>query len=83
MDADNAASAAPPQTLDSWFLDLLACPGCEQRWPLHLAPAQDTLLCACGRYAYPIRDGIPILLLDEATIVNETARPEDVTPEPR
>jgi uncharacterized protein YbaR (Trm112 family) len=68
-----------PQPLDSWFLELLACPGCEQHLPLHLNEAQDTLLCACGRYAYPVRDGIPILLVEEATVLDENARPENVS----
>ena len=69
----------PPQTLDPWFLELLACPGCEARSPLRLSSAGDTLLCACGRYAYPIRDGIPILLVEEATVLDAGAGP-GVTP---
>jgi uncharacterized protein YbaR (Trm112 family) len=46
------------------LLDILACPSCHA--PL---TEQDTdLLCtssACG-LAYPVRDGIPVLLVDEA-----------------
>ncbi len=67
-----------PQPLDPWFLELLACPGCEQRLPLHLSASQDALLCACGRYAYPVREGIPILLVEEAAVLDENARPENV-----
>ena len=72
MTTDSTAAPEPaaPQPLDSWFLDLLACPGCEQRLPVHLNAAQDALNCACGRYAYPIRDGIPVLLVDEATLLD-------------
>jgi uncharacterized protein YbaR (Trm112 family) len=78
MENSETANAPAPQPLDSWFLDLLACPGCEQRLPLHLNEAKDALLCACGRYSYPIRDGIPILLVEEATVLDANARPEDV-----
>ena len=65
-----------PQALDPWFLEILACPGCVERLPLHLNEAKDALHCACGRYAYPIRDGIPILLIDEATVLDPNASPE-------
>jgi uncharacterized protein YbaR (Trm112 family) len=49
--------------LDTWLLDILACPNC--RGALHTGEAE--LVCdgECG-YAYPIRDGIPVLLVDEA-----------------
>jgi uncharacterized protein YbaR (Trm112 family) len=80
MDTNATASAPTPQPLDDWFLELLACPGCEQRHPLRLSSDQKTLNCLCGKYAYPLRDGIPILLVEEATVLNESARPEDVTP---
>lgn len=46
------------------LIGLLACPGCKGR--LTLLPGQDGLLCkACG-LVYPIRDAIPIMLVDEA-----------------
>jgi uncharacterized protein YbaR (Trm112 family) len=77
MSGENAGAPAP-QPLDDWFLGLLACPACEQHLALHLNESQDTLICGCGRYAYPIRDGIPVLLVDEATVLDENARPEDV-----
>ncbi len=78
MESKNAAEPLAPQALDDWFLELLACPGCEQRLPVHLNEAKDQLLCKCGRYAFPLEDGIPILLVEEATVLNENARPEDV-----
>jgi uncharacterized protein YbaR (Trm112 family) len=78
MSPSDTTANPSPQPLDSWFLDLLACPACEQHLPVHLSETKDTLRCACGRYAYPIRDGIPILLVDEATLLDENAHPEDV-----
>lgn len=55
--------------LDSRLLEILACPAPDHA-PLRPGspddPAADFLTCtSCGR-AYPVRDGIPVLLLDEA-----------------
>ena len=72
------AEKAPPQPLDAWFLALLACPACPEHHSLTLEAAQNTLNCACGRYAFPIRDGIPILLVEEATVLNAAADPANV-----
>lgn len=47
------------------ILDLLACPVPECRRPLTLAADEQSLQCTgCGR-VYPVRDGIPILLVEE------------------
>lgn len=56
--------------LDPVLLEVLACPA-EHHAPLALGapddPAAASLTCTeCGR-VFPIRDGIPVLLLDEAT----------------
>jgi len=48
------------------LLKLLACPACRKA--LALDGAGESLKCAECRRVYPIRDGIPILLIDEATI---------------
>ncbi len=65
----------PPQQLDSWFLDLLACPGCDERRSLDLSADNTRLTCSCGKYAFPVRDGIPILLVDEAIILDGNVIP--------
>lgn len=53
-------------SLDSTLLDILACPDSHHA-PLTYDESAQTLTCVeCGR-VYPIRDGIPVLLLDEAT----------------
>ena len=52
--------------LDPALLELLACP--QSRHPLRHDAAAAELVCTdagCG-LAYPIRDGIPVLLVDEA-----------------
>jgi uncharacterized protein YbaR (Trm112 family) len=50
--------------IDKELLDILACPKCKQ--PVKLAG--EKLICQnpqCG-LRYPIRDGIPVMLIDEA-----------------
>lgn len=47
------------------LLDILACPNCHATFAHD--PERDELVCTdpgCG-LAYPIKDGIPILLIDE------------------
>jgi uncharacterized protein YbaR (Trm112 family) len=59
--------------LDPQLLEILACPS-EDHAPL--TPVDDLLVCtACGR-RYPVVDGIPVLLLDEA-LPPENLPPED------
>ncbi len=48
--------------LDEALAKLIVCPACHGA----LAEASDELTCqGCG-LVYPIRDGIPVLLVDEA-----------------
>jgi uncharacterized protein len=59
------AAATGPLGLDPLLLSILACPDTHHT-PLTVDEAAAELLCdACGR-AFPVRDGIPVLLLDEA-----------------
>ena len=51
--------------MDPQLLEVLACPDSHHA-PLTHDPALQTLTCTeCGR-VFPIRGGIPVLLLDEA-----------------
>jgi len=45
--------------------ELLVCPKCRGR--LDDAPAKDALNCAACSLSYPVRDGIPVMLMDQAT----------------
>ena len=57
-------------TLDPLLLEVLACPT-EDHAPL--TASDDSLTCTkCGR-VYPIVDGIPVLLIDEATLPSQTS----------
>ena len=50
--------------LDRTLLDIIVCPGDHAE--LRYDEAEQTLTCTgCGRI-YEVRDGIPVLLLDEA-----------------
>ena len=46
------------------LLDILACPKCKGE--LRLTDQQDGLVCDACHLRYPIRDDIPIMLVDEA-----------------
>lgn len=50
--------------MDKKLLDILACPSCKGS----LVYLKDTkeLVCKGERLAYPIRDDIPVMLVDEA-----------------
>jgi uncharacterized protein len=58
--------------LDEKLLEIIVCPNCHGELSPVATEAGDTtqdgeLVCqgSCG-YAYPVRDGIPVLLVDEA-----------------
>lgn len=51
-------------TIHPDLLEILACPQCKG--DIRLSSAQDGLICDRCRLVYEIRDGIPIMLIDEA-----------------
>ena len=50
--------------MDPKLLDILACPVCKG--PLQLSEDKTELISKGAGLAYPIRDGIPIMLPEEA-----------------
>lgn len=50
--------------MDKKLLDILACPLCKSSL-IYKQDAQE-LLCKADRLAFPIRDGIPVMLEDDA-----------------
>jgi uncharacterized protein len=48
------------------LLDILVCPVPECRKPLKLAADESSMQCTGCQRIYPVRDGIPILLEDQA-----------------
>lgn len=57
--------------LNPELLAILACPACEERPPLE--QRGDYLVCKQCRRAYPIRDEIPVLLVEEAIAAEQIA----------
>jgi len=50
--------------LSEKLLEILACPQCKGS--VVLAPGGDFLVCSACAVQYPVRDGIPVMLVDEA-----------------
>jgi len=51
-------------TISKELLDILACPKCKG--DVHLSEKEDGIVCDSCKLMYPIRDDIPIMLIDEA-----------------
>ncbi len=52
-------------TLSPQLLDVLVCPRCKSS--LEYREAEASLVCHTCELRYPIRDEIPVMLVDEAT----------------
>lgn len=50
--------------MDNKLLEILVCPLCKG--PLVYQKDAGELICKADRLAFPIRDGIPVMLVDEA-----------------
>lgn len=50
--------------MDKRLLNILVCPLCKSS--LHLDSQKHELICKADRLAYPIRDDVPVMLVDEA-----------------
>ena len=50
--------------LDKKLLEILACPICKGE--LHYDKNAKELVCATDKLAFPIRDGVPVMLTAEA-----------------
>ena len=57
--------------VDPKLLEILVCP--VTKGPLEYDAAAQELISRQARLAYPIRDGIPIMLVDEARPLDEGA----------
>jgi len=54
--------------IDKELLDILACPKCKG--DIRLTDKGDGLVCDTCRLIYPIKDDIPVMLIDEAVKLN-------------
>lgn len=50
--------------MDARLLEILVCPICKG--PLDFVRDKQELVCKADRLAFPIRDGIPVMLEEEA-----------------
>ncbi len=53
--------------MDARLLEILVCPLCKG--PLDYLKDRQELVCKADRLAFPIRDGIPVMLEDEARAI--------------
>ena len=63
-ETDRPAATTDRDTVDPKLLEILVCP--LTKGPLQYDRAAGELISQQARLAYPIRDGIPIMLVDEA-----------------
>jgi uncharacterized protein YbaR (Trm112 family) len=56
--------------LDKRLLDILVCP--VTKAPLEWRADRNELWCRASRLAYPVRDGVPVMLEDEARALDES-----------
>jgi len=52
--------------IDKELLEILVCPACKK--PLEYRQAPESLKCTACHRVYPVRDNIPIMLIDEAKV---------------
>jgi uncharacterized protein len=62
--------------MDTRLIELLVCPLCKGPLKLHRSGEEPTstkeLVCHADRLAFPIRDGIPVMLEGEARTLDVT-----------
>lgn len=70
MSGGNPQQPAPadllPGGISKDLLDILICPACREA--LELKPDGSGLKCVACKRLYPIRDGVPIMLVSDATV---------------
>jgi uncharacterized protein len=64
--------------MDMRLLDILVCP--VTKAPLVWDAQKQELLCKASRLAYPVRDGIPVMLESEARSLDDAAAASETRP---
>ena len=65
--------------LDPEFLKILRCPFDPKREAPLSQPDETRLACECCKVHFPVRDGFPILLVDEAELPEGCTSAEQLT----
>jgi len=55
--------------IDSFLLEVLVCPECKG--DLIYDQEENLLVCVASKLAYQIKDGVPIMMIDEAVKLSE------------
>lgn len=63
--------SATPSPIDPWLLERLVCPA--TRTPLRYDAARGELVSDEAGLAYPVRDGVPVLLVEAARRIDAAA----------
>jgi uncharacterized protein YbaR (Trm112 family) len=71
-------SEARQRQVDPRLLEILVCP--MTRTPLRFDAARQELISQAARLAFPIRDGIPIMLVEEARALDDDEAPQTSQP---
>ena len=56
-------------TLDAELLEILVCP--NDRGDIDYLEDEQVIVCRTCGYRYPVRDGIPVMLIEEATTLSD------------
>lgn len=59
--------------MDARLLDILVCPVCKGK--LDYQKTASELVCSPCKLAFPVRDGIPVMMVDEARDLNAASQP--------
>jgi uncharacterized protein YbaR (Trm112 family) len=70
--------------MDTRLLDLLVCPICKGPLDHWRPPHQERqeLVCHADKLAFPVRDGIPVMLESEARSIGNEPPPPPIFPMP-
>ena len=68
---DPATGAEPEAPAYLALLDVLRCPHCRNPFTTPTDPSPAELVCSSCRRAYPVRGGVPVLLVDEARLPDD------------
>lgn len=64
--------------MDPRLLDILVCPACKG--PLKADRSHQELICKADRLAFPIKDGMPVMLTSEARELEPESATGQVVP---
>jgi len=57
------------KTMNTEILDVIACPVCKGH--LIYDPKKSELICRFDKLAYPIHDGVPIMIFEQSRLLSE------------